>query len=75
VMGAAEMMVRFFDWPRWATLLGLGGLTVALSITLAIYGAKRVFRNFGVFKRSKDELVRNLDWVKTLAQRTTGKSN
>lgn len=71
VLGLAEMMVYFFDWSRWATLLGFGTLTVLCSVALAIYGARRVFRNFATFRRSKDELLRNMEWIKTLAQRMT----
>jgi hypothetical protein len=69
VLGLAEMLVRFFGWERWATLLGLGTLTVGLSAALAYYGAKKVFQDFAVFRRSKDELLRNLEWLKTIAKR------
>ena len=69
VFGLAEMLVRFFGWERWATLLGLGLLTVTLSAALAYYGAKKVFQDFAVFKRSKDELLRNLEWLKTITKR------
>jgi hypothetical protein len=71
VLGLAEILVEMFGWSRGATLLVLGIVTVGASAILAYYGARRVFQNFAVFRRSKDELIRNLEWLKTLSSRST----
>lgn len=72
VLGVAEMLIHFLGWARWATLLSLGGLTLGASIALAYFGARRVFRAVTILGRSKDELIRNLEWIKAILKRATG---
>jgi len=71
VFGISETLIYFFGWERWATLLALGFTTVALSAGLIYFGVKKVFRNLSTFERSKAELVRNLDWLRTLSARAS----
>jgi hypothetical protein len=66
VFGIAEILIRFLDWPRWATLFGLGILTVCVSAGLIYFGARKAFRTLSTFERSKAELVRNMEWLRSL---------
>lgn len=71
VFGIGEMLIYFFGWERWATLLALGCTSLFVSAGLIYFGVKKIFLNLATFERSKSELVRNLEWLRNLNARTS----
>jgi hypothetical protein len=71
VFGIAEMLIYFYGWERWVTLLALGIAAVFLSVGLIYFGVKKLFRNLATFERSKSELVCNLEWLRNLSARAS----
>ena len=65
LLGVADLLVSAGMAQGWARLLtGLGALVVAG--VLAALSAPALARSLGSFRRSSEELARNVAWVKTV---------
>lgn len=49
----------------WAMLL-TAGVALAIAVSVVITAGSRLGRSLGTFRRSREELVRNLSWVRTV---------
>ncbi len=49
----------------WATLL-TGGVVVALALVVIIVSGSKIGPSFSSFRRSREELTRNLAWIRTV---------
>lgn len=71
LVGVAEFLVEVLGWTRWLAYLSFGTIAVLTSAFLAYLGARRIFANAAVFRRSRDELLKNLEWLKQVSRQTT----
>jgi uncharacterized membrane protein YciS (DUF1049 family) len=66
---AAEALVEYADWPRTAALAvaaGIGLVVTAVILGIAWYRLKTML---SAFDRSREELSRNVAWLKSSLQR------
>ena len=67
-----EILVAAGGLPYWLALLAAAVLGFGLATILLIVGWRVLKKPFEAFRRSQDELKRNIDWIKrTLAGRET----
>lgn len=67
MIGLSELLYEFLRLPNrgLAYLIVAGGAT-ALSAILILLGVPRFTRSFAILVRSKEELARNVAWIKTV---------
>jgi len=66
LIGVAELLVSAFTIPeRWALLL-VGVVALAAAVALVAIAGAQFSRSFESFRRSREELIRNLSWIKTV---------
>jgi hypothetical protein len=66
LFGVADLIADHFRIrPGWALLMTAGGAALIALIVGAVAGL-RLGKSFEVFRRSRDELTRNLAWIKTV---------
>jgi hypothetical protein len=70
LLGLAELLADAFGWRRSVTLFGFGVLTLIGSVIVAILGARLIFRNFTAFRRSREELLKNLERLKQVSRQS-----
>jgi uncharacterized membrane protein YqjE len=64
--GVATLIARYTGIaPDWALLL-TAVVALALAAVLGALAASRLGRSFSSFQRSRDELARNVSWIKTV---------
>jgi uncharacterized membrane protein YqjE len=66
LLGLAELLVRAFSIERgWAYIATAAAITVC-ALILGLAGLASLRRSFESFRRSREELTRNVAWVKTV---------
>jgi hypothetical protein len=75
LQGLAELLADAFGWRRSVTLFGFGALTLLGSIAVAVLGARLIFRNFAAFRRSREELIKNLERLKQVSRQAASNWN
>jgi MFS family permease len=75
LLGLAELLAETFGWRHSVALFTFGVLTLIVSIIVAVVGARMIFRNFAVFRRSRDELIKNLEWLKQVSRQAAASWN
>jgi len=64
--GVAQLIDQYTRiGPGWARLL-VAGVAITLAVVIGALAASRVGRSFATFERSREELKRNIAWVKTV---------
>jgi uncharacterized membrane protein YqjE len=66
LLGVASLLAGVLKWDEgWALLLTGGVVIVAAGLLMAI-AAVRFRSSFSSFQRSREELVRNTSWIRTI---------
>jgi uncharacterized membrane protein YqjE len=66
LLGIAELLVVGFRMQRaWALIL-TAGVAIAIGVLSALIGLPRLKSSFESLRRSREEFVRNVAWVKTI---------
>jgi hypothetical protein len=66
LLGIAELLVTYAGLGRgWAYLATALAVTV-IAVALALVGLPRIKTSFESFRRSREELTRNVAWIKTV---------
>ena len=66
IFGFAEMLAASFNWSHGKTLFFTSLVVLLLAGGLLYLGATRITPSFTAFRRSADELARNVSWIKTV---------
>ncbi|HWE37593.1 MAG TPA: phage holin family protein [Isosphaeraceae bacterium] len=70
LLGVAELLVQYAGLPRgWAYLL-VGGLAIVLAAVAAWLMLPRLKASLESFRRSREELTRNVSWIRTVLVRS-----
>ncbi len=66
LLGAAALLAEALHIREgWASLI-VGGAALATAVALVAVGAPRLSASFESFRRSREELTRNLSWMRTV---------
>lgn len=66
LMGAADLIAPVLGIDEGWSLLLVAGVALLLAATLGWFALPRLTGSFDCFRRSQEELNRNLSWVKTV---------
>jgi hypothetical protein len=66
LFGVAELITLFGGVPLGWSLLIVSGVTLAVAVVVGVLAGRRLARSFASFRRSREELARNISWVKTV---------
>jgi hypothetical protein len=64
--GAGLWVAEAYEWPMGLGLLASSGVAVLVAILLGFFGLRRVRKSGAAFRRSKEELDRNIAWIQTV---------
>jgi len=66
LLGVAALLAEVLKiGSAWAMLL-TGGVVLALALVVVIVSASKIGSSFSSFRRSREELTRNLAWIRTV---------
>jgi hypothetical protein len=66
LLGAGELLVSLAHMQRAWAYLAVGALALAMGLILALVLLPKVTASFSTLTRSREELARNLAWIKTV---------
>jgi uncharacterized membrane protein YqjE len=66
LIGVAELIVRYTSIGHDVALLLTAGGTLALALVIGALAVPRLRKSFENLQRSREELIRNVSWVKTV---------
>jgi len=69
VLGTAELLIASFDLSRPAALLLCAGVPAAFAVTVACFAWKAMAHGVCSLRRSREEFVRNFQWIKSALNR------
>ena len=69
LLGAAEWISVAWQVPVHFALFGLGALVISIGGACVYRGIKGVYRAGYSLKRSQDELIKNLEWMREILDR------
>ena len=66
LIGLAFVLANAFGINQGAALLIVGGVVATVAATIAFLSLRKFLHSFESFRRSREEFVRNVNWVKTV---------
>ena len=66
LLGAADLLSAFTPLPIWGSRLAIGGLTLTIAAVSAYVSTLFAMKSIQSFRRSSEELTRNLSWLRTV---------
>jgi uncharacterized membrane protein len=64
--GAGLWVAQAAGWSMGLGLLAVAGVAIVVAGLLALFGLRRIQKSGASFRRSKEELERNIAWVQTV---------
>ncbi len=71
--GVGLLIAQTLQWSLWASLLITAGSALVVSGILALIALRGIQHSLESFERSREELTRNLAWLKTVLSSTSGR--
>lgn len=71
LLALAELLVAAGDWSRPTAVAAAAGVGVLAAVLLMAIGWRGLERGAGSLDRSREELKRNLDWIKSSLRQST----
>ena len=66
LLGAADLLSAYTDLPVWGSRLAVGGVTLVLAALVAFVAYRLAMSSIQSFRRTTEELTRNLSWLKSV---------
>jgi len=66
LLGVAALLATALKISSARAMLLTGGVVLALALVVVIVSASKIGPSFSSFRRSREELVRNLAWIRTV---------
>lgn len=66
LIGGAELLAEALGWSHGLALLAVAGIALVLAVVMVGVAAALLPRSFDSFRRSRDELTRNVNWLRTV---------
>lgn len=71
LIGLAFVLATAFGITQGAALLIVGAVVAAVAAAVAILSLREFLHSFESFRRSREELARNIAWIKTVLTQNT----
>ena len=66
LLGAADLLSTFTRLPIWGSRLAVGGITLVVAAVGTFVAYRLATKSMDSFRRTSEELTRNLSWLKTV---------
>ncbi len=66
LLGTADLLTTFTNLPVWASRMIVAAVSLVVSALVAYLSLREASGSIHSFRRSVDELTRNLSWVRTV---------
>ena len=66
LLGAADLLSTYSTLPLWGSRLSVGGATLVITAIVAYIAYRLAMNSILSFRRTSEELTRNLSWLKTV---------